>query len=104
MVAPKDPERTGFGYRDVITAKATTEENRADTYSGVVQVLKELAMTVENAAVLSDVAPVDDVGAGQCNNQPVGVLTNHGQYTYPVRHLGKDEEEKDDSILLLLIL
>ena len=40
--AAKDPERTGFGSVDVITAKAASEENLADTYSGVVQVMEEV--------------------------------------------------------------
>ena len=40
--AAEDPERTGFGYGDAIMVKAASEENLADTYSGVVQVMEEV--------------------------------------------------------------
>ena len=81
--AAEDPEPTDFGFGDIIMAKAASEENRANVDSGVVQVMEELATTMESATSLSDVAPADDPGAAQCNNQPVGAWTNHWQSTYP---------------------
>ena len=47
--------------------------------------------------------PQTTPGQRDATIKPWGMWTNHGKSTYPVRRSSKDEEEKDEIILVLLV-
>ena len=78
MAAAKEPERMGYGYGDIATDVAATEEGGPwPTRTPRRSRWRRWTTTVNDVTAWSDVAPADDAEAPECTNQPLGARICH---------------------------
>ena len=102
--AAKEPEWSGYRYWHITTNLKAKEEGPWPTHMQERSGRGIGATKVDVAATWSDVALADDAEAPYYNNQSLGARLSREQSTYSSRRSGKVVEDRDDVILLLLIL